>query len=283
MDTDRQIHDISLRQLEALLDAQTRLRKVAEGVALEARRQMERLAVVLCPHEVDEVRRRSPEGLEALSLSQIADMVLTAVQPAHRLAPPDDLRRRCVEAEERAESLAQRLRAAEGRAAEAAAEAALLRQRLHQAEQALAASGDPLLARHGPTRGAQVRAAATLLAAAGYAVDSLPDPLTTADGEAFLPDLVVQGPEGPLPVEVEDLSRPPQERAGRWAAICRASANHLCLVAPNPRQREAVCSEVLFWAGTRPLTLWVTDLQQGQGRSGETVWLVRRERRVIGR
>lgn len=279
MDTERQIHDISLRQLEALLEAQTRLRKAAEGMALEARRQMERLAVALCPQQVDEVRRRSPEGLDALSLSQIADMVLGAVHPAHRLPPLDDLRRRCAKAEERAEGLAERLRAAEARAAEAAAEAVLLRQRLHQAEQALAANGDPLLARHGPARGPQVRAAAALLSAAGYSVDTLPGPLTTPDGDAFLPDLMLQGPKGLLPVEVEDLSRPPQERESRWAAICRVSAGHLCLVAPNPRQREALCSEVLFWAGTRPLSLWVTDLQQGQGRSGEAVWLVHRERR----
>jgi len=121
-----------------------------------------------------------------------------------------------------------------------------------------------------------VRAAASLLAAAGYDVDPLPEPLPIPGGGAFLPDLMARLGGRALPVEVEDLNRPLPEREDRWGACYTLGDGHLCFVAPDPQVLDRLRSEVFFWAGPRPLVLWMTDLERGHGRRGESVWLVRR-------
>jgi len=271
--------EVALRQLRTLLEAQTRLRRAAEERAREIRRELERLAEAICPEEVDRFRCRSPEGLASLSPRRIADMVLAAVGPYLRAAAPagEDLARRCAEAEARVADLEDRLRTAEARAARAEAEAALLRRQLEEAEATLSnLEADPLLARHGPERGGLVRGAADLLAGAGYAVEVLPGPSPLPDGGAFLPDLTLRLEGRLLPVEVEDLSRPMGEREERWEACYALGDGHLCFVAPDPRALDALRSEVFYWAGPRPLRLWMTDLERGRGRQGEEVWLVQR-------
>jgi hypothetical protein len=278
MEDERGAHAVAQRQLQALLEAQTRLRRVAEAQAREVRRELERLAEAVCPEEVDRLRRRSPEGLSALPPRRIAEMVLAAVGPRRQAAVPMEggPARRWAEAEARLAGLEARLRAAEERAARAEAEAALLRQRLQGVRAAPAPEAGPLQARHGSGRWEMVRAAADLLAAAGYEVDPMPEPLPIPGGGAFLPDLTVRLKAGVLPVEVEDLSRPRPEREARWEACYALGDGHLCFVAPDPRMLDRLRSEVFFWAGARPLVLWMTDLERGHGRRGESVWMVRR-------
>jgi len=274
--------EIALRQLQTLLEAQTRLRQVAEEQSKEVRRELERLAEAVCPEEVDRLRRSSPEGLTSLPPLSIAELVLAAIRS--RLQPPvaaeNDLRRSCSEAKTRLVDLKRRLRAAEERARRAEAEVALLKQRLRVAEETAAISeSNPLQARHGPGRAGLIEAATDLLAAAGYTVDPLPDPLLLPGGGAFLPDLTLRLEGRLLPVEVEDLSRQAQEREVRWEAGYTLSGGHLCFVAPTVRALDELRSEVLYWAETRPLLLWMTDLERGCGHTGEQVWLVQRGRR----
>lgn len=275
----RAAQDVALRQLETLLAAQARLRKAAEEQARQTRRELERLAEAVCPEEVDRLRCRSPEGIASLPPSRIADMVLAAVGPRLQATVPgeSDLAQRCAEAEARVANLEARLRAAEEQAAQARGEADLLRQRLHALEEIVVClDADPLQTRHGPGRCDLVRAAADLLTAAGYAVDSLPDPLPIPGGRAFLPDLTLRLEGKPLPVEVEDLDRPCLEREARWEACYTLGGGHLCFVAPDSQTLDRLRSEVFYWAGTRSLALWMTDLEQGRGQRGEAVWAVRR-------
>ena len=259
--------------MRTLLEAQSRLRRVAEEQAREARRELERLAEAVCPEEVDRIRRRSPEGLSSLSPHQVARMILAALPPsgwAAVLPQRQEPARRSVELEDRIRQLQERLRAAEERAERAEAEVALLRQRLQ-------ATGVPSPAEAGPARRELVQSAADLLAAAGYEVDPSPGPLLLPDGGAFRPDLMLWLGERSLPVEVEELSRPSSEREGRWQACYTLGGGHLLFVAPDPGALDVLRSEVFFWIGPRPFRLWMTDLERGRGRRGEAIWLVRRE------
>jgi len=268
-----------VRHLQTLLAAQTQLRQAAEGQARESRHELTRLAEALCPEEVDRLRCGSPQGLDLLSPREIADMVLAGVKgrlqaaaPAGSSAPAQ----RCAEAEARLAELERNRCSVERRAAHAGRAQT---QRCHSCDGAgvaPSAEADSLEARHGETRAGLVRAAADLLAAAGYEVNSLPARLPLSGGEAFAPDLTVELADGLQPVEVEDLSRPVSVRERRWEAGCALARNRLCFVAPTAQALEALRSEVFYWAGTRPLQLWMTDLQRGRGRLGEGLWLVQR-------
>ncbi|MDR7574239.1 MAG: hypothetical protein QN194_15105 [Armatimonadota bacterium] len=71
--------EVMERQLRALLDAQTALRKRAEEIARQARAALERVAEALCPEAVDRIRQGSPSGLASMTPDQIADMVIREV------------------------------------------------------------------------------------------------------------------------------------------------------------------------------------------------------------
>lgn len=71
-----ELEQVALRQLEALLEAQTRVRRAAEGRLRECRRQLERVAEALCAEAVDALRRQGPQGLAALDEAQVGDLVI---------------------------------------------------------------------------------------------------------------------------------------------------------------------------------------------------------------
>jgi hypothetical protein len=70
---------MSFRQLESLLDAQSAMREVAEEMAREARDEIERFAMHVCPGKVDEYVIRSPEGLDVLSIRELVQLAIDAV------------------------------------------------------------------------------------------------------------------------------------------------------------------------------------------------------------
>ncbi|HHS98177.1 MAG TPA: hypothetical protein ENK08_09860 [Chloroflexi bacterium] len=264
MHADRQMHEASLRQLRSLLEAQTRLRKAAEAMAEEARRELERVAEALCPEEVDRLRLSSASGLAVLSPRQIADLV---IRQAARRRPSGAERG----LEARVADLEDRLRAALARATQAEAEVAALRAR--------SAPDGPSPPSSDEHRRALVQRAANLLTRAGYDVERTPAPVPLPDGTAFQPDLMLREGDRRVPVEVEDLTRPPEEREARWEACYRIAQGDLRFVAPDPRTLDRVRSEVFFWLGPRPFFLRMTHLSCGRGLRGEAVWLVRREAR----
>ncbi len=262
MDVERQAYETTIRQLRALVEAQTQLRRAAEGMAREARRELERVAEALCPEEVDRLRVRSPQGLAALTPRQIADLV---IRNAVRRSPPSvSVQGR---AEDRIAELEARLRAALDRAARAEAEVAAMR-----------ASSSPT--QEGRRQGL-IQQAADLLVAAGYTVDRAPHPLPLPDGTLFQPDLVIRREDQRVPVEVEDLSRTPEERVTRWEACYHLTGGDLRFVVPDPETLDRIRSEVFYWLGSRPFSLRITDLAYGRARQGETVWRVRREGRPV--
>jgi hypothetical protein len=258
MDAERQMYETTLRQLRALLEAQERLRRAAERMAREAREELERVAEALCPEEVDRLRVRSPQGLAALSPRQIAELVIQ--RAAHRPTSPALVQGGT---EVRVADLEARLRAALDRAARAEAEVAALRAK-------------SLAAVQEDHRQGLVQRAADLLVAAGYAVERIPAPIPLPDGAAFQPDLMICEEDRRLPVEVEDLSRPPEEREARWEACYHLTGGDLRFVAPDPETLDRVRSEVFYWLGPRPFSLRMTDLSYGKGRYGEAVWRIRR-------
>lgn len=261
MDIEHQVYETTLRQLRSLLEAQERLRRAAEEMAREARRELERVAEALCPEEVDRLRVRSPQGLAGLSPHQIAELVIRKM--AHRPTGPATVRDGT---EARIADLEARLRAAQDRAARAEAEGAALRERILLL--------DPVAGEE--HRQGVVQRAADLLVAAGYGVERIPTSLPLPDGTTFRPDLVIREGERLLPVEVEDLTRPPEEREARWEACYRLTGGDLRFVVPDPETLDRVRSEVFFWLGPRPFSLRMTDLSYGKGRYGEAVWRVRR-------
>jgi hypothetical protein len=66
--------------LKTLLDAQARLREVAEQTAAEAREQLERVAEALCPQVVDELRLADPLGLGQVTARALADDIIRNVR-----------------------------------------------------------------------------------------------------------------------------------------------------------------------------------------------------------
>jgi len=71
---------MSWRQLESMLDAQSAMREVAEEMAREAREEVERLAIEVCPGKVDEYVIRSPEGLDVLNIHELVQLVVDAIK-----------------------------------------------------------------------------------------------------------------------------------------------------------------------------------------------------------
>lgn len=276
METERQVYETTIRQLQHLLQAQTSLRKAAEQQALLARAELERLAEALCPEEVDRFRQERPEGLSLLSPAQVADLVLRSARARGLRTASNEQKpslQQWEQTRDRLNRLQAELEAALDRAARAEAEAASLRAQLAARKHATSPPPPPM---PDPARRDLLRAAADLLEAAGYAVERFPSPLFLPDGRAFVPDLLITIQERNLPVEVEDFSRPPDEQADRWEAMYRLGDGHLCFVAPDARTLDRIRSEVFFWIEARPLTLWIADLEQSRGKRGHKVWRVRR-------
>jgi hypothetical protein len=80
VDATRESYETSLRQMRTLLDAQASLREVAEQRAARSRAELERLAEALCPHLVDDLRRRHPLGLSQIEARYLTDAVTREVQ-----------------------------------------------------------------------------------------------------------------------------------------------------------------------------------------------------------
>ena len=80
IDTIKQAYEVSLRQMQTLLAAQSRLRAVAEEIADQARRELERAAEALCPEWVDEASKASPLGLANVSPSDLASAIIQDVK-----------------------------------------------------------------------------------------------------------------------------------------------------------------------------------------------------------
>lgn len=76
----KQGYEASLRQLRTLLDAQARLRDVAEQQAMDTRRELERLTEALCPALVDDLRRGDPQGLSGMGARTLVNAIIRDVQ-----------------------------------------------------------------------------------------------------------------------------------------------------------------------------------------------------------
>jgi len=80
LETMQEAYEASVRQMRTLLDAQARLREVAEQTAAQTRAELERLAEALCPQWVDELRKGHPLGLSQVKPIDLADVVIRHVQ-----------------------------------------------------------------------------------------------------------------------------------------------------------------------------------------------------------
>ncbi len=78
-DRERQADDLAFRQLETLLDARSKLLAAAEQMARDAYAEMKRVAETLCPERVDDLRCESADGIEGLSVHDLAELVIDAV------------------------------------------------------------------------------------------------------------------------------------------------------------------------------------------------------------
>lgn len=67
---------IRVRNLECLLEAQTKIRKAAERRARQAREELMRVAEAVSAGAMDEIQLESWEGVGALSLREIADLMI---------------------------------------------------------------------------------------------------------------------------------------------------------------------------------------------------------------
>lgn len=72
--------EASMKQLKSLLEAQGRLRRVAEERAREAVAALEYVAEGLAPGEVSRFREQSPAGISVLEPRQIGDLALRAAR-----------------------------------------------------------------------------------------------------------------------------------------------------------------------------------------------------------
>ncbi len=79
LDAVRQGFETNLRQLQTLLDSQSRLRGIAEETAAETRGELERLAEALCPGVVDELRKGDPAGVAQVGARALADGIIRDV------------------------------------------------------------------------------------------------------------------------------------------------------------------------------------------------------------
>jgi hypothetical protein len=122
---------------------------------------------------------------------------------------------------------------------------------------------------------------ADLLEEHGYSVDRFPPSLTPPQGGEFVPDIKAISPEGVLLwVEVErDTRKAVAERARKWEIYYAASGGHFVIVTPDRAAMHALQSEIVYWAGSRALRLWLSNLSDvaagERGRDGG-LWLQRR-------
>lgn len=389
LDPLHQAYYAGLRQLQTLLDAQSRLRAAAESALQETRKEMERLAEALCPAVVDEVRKQSPLGLSELSAHALADVILQDVQRRlSRLEIAEAASRSASQALAEARSLREEnaclrdeLAAARRDQEDANRRIFVLQQALEKdsprpqippwamdwqsspsfdhdlallsalAETGLARRADvmellaaqlgpeitngglsrllqrcasrlelielievrdkrsnrathlvrltergqeacrlflgrgpaesqitALLARHGTLERALLNLeAGDLLRAAGYNIDLLPSPIETADGQSFTPDLAASLSSQTAFIKVECESRKELHEQDRvWRPYYDVTGGRFYIVAPDRATLDLLKSEVLFWLGQRPLTLWMTNLNEAGGRCGEEIWIFKR-------
>ena len=76
---DQQADDLTFRQLETLLHARGKLLAAAEQIARDAYAEMKRVAETLCPERVDDLRCESADGIDALDVHDLAELVIVAV------------------------------------------------------------------------------------------------------------------------------------------------------------------------------------------------------------
>ena len=141
---------------------------------------------------------------------------------------------------------------------------------------------DEMLMRHKSSEHAYLNMeAADLLEEAGYTVDRCPPEISLSEGGKFVPDLGVTSSAGEvLWIEVErDTRKSPQARKTKWANYYEATGGHFVIVTADCSAMDKISSEIAFWAGTRPLRVWMTNVTEAKagdrGRDG-SIWLYQR-------
>jgi hypothetical protein len=121
--------------------------------------------------------------------------------------------------------------------------------------------------------------AADLLEQADFSVDRLPVRMTLSENRQFVPDLGATSPAGEvLWVEVERDTHK-RDRSKKWANYYEASGGHFVIVTADRQAMQRIQSEIAFWAGERPLRLWmtnVTEVRAGERGKDGGIWLYRR-------
>jgi len=119
--------------------------------------------------------------------------------------------------------------------------------------------------------------AAELLWRAGYEVKLFPDNVSLESGGTYHPDLLITDQDGGevLYVECERMaSTDIANRSRKWELYYEASEGHFCVITPSEEATEIARKGLLEWAGDRPLTLWMGDMEKS--REGN-VWLVKHQ------
>lgn len=134
-----------------------------------------------------------------------------------------------------------------------------------------------LLRRHkSPEHAALNIDVAEMLWAAGYEVELFPPSVVTGEGE-FWPDLAARLEGAALYVEVERATfKNSQDRRRKWDLYHAVSGGHFAVAVASESEMIEIQREIVEWAGERPLTLWLTNLEQAGGQQGERIWLVKR-------
>jgi hypothetical protein len=139
---------------------------------------------------------------------------------------------------------------------------------------------DEMLRRHkSPEHAFLNLEAADLLEETDFTVDRFPAEMQLSEGRKFLPDLGAVSPSGEvLWVEVERDTHK-RDRSKKWANYYEASGGHFVVVTADRQAMQRIRSEITFWAGERPLRLWmtnVTEVRAGERGQDGSVWLYRR-------
>jgi hypothetical protein len=139
---------------------------------------------------------------------------------------------------------------------------------------------DEMLRRHkSPEHAFLNLEAADLLEETGCTVDRFPAEMQLSEGRKFLPDLGAVSPAGEvLWVEVERDTHK-RDRSKKWANYYEASGGHFVVVTADRQAMQRIRSEITFWAGERPLRLWmtnVTEVRAGERGKDGSIWLYRR-------